>query len=396
MDTVYILGVLHIPTRHKSKGKVCYYRMWVCLLAMYNGRIGWGFLFGGILLNFCCCVFVCACFELSICLLGSSSNKNRCWLKHLGSRRTPTVPYRPWFSIFQHGKKTFRSRFTRKWTRNRIVEEDVPLWRIHFSRASLRRAPAMPPAMPSWLSTATKASSGGKTLRQDTKRSGTIRFLRKHVQMERRGFSKCWAGSSLQVYDKFVKDIVGEDFRRSVPQWTDRALEQDDFEGVLSPMGIRRISPWRSGRGMALTVLWRLLKSCIRRFWVGTTSRAPVWTVYFCKLAVNPLRCCAYTRQIEEHAVHMCSPEERRGVCNYMKAFSPPIQELICAFCFSFERICLQGFATTMAKLVDPGDSCHREKAFRKLSLCECIVQRKKGTKTDAFCMQQVKNHSSR
>jgi hypothetical protein len=79
-----------------------------------------------------------------------------------------------------------------------------------------------------------------------------------------------------------------------------------------------------------------------------------------------------------------------------MKAFSPPIQELICAFCFSFERICLQGFATTMAKLVDPGDSCHREKAFRKLSLCECIVQRKKGTKTDAFCMQQVKNHSSR
>lgn len=74
----------------------------------------------------------------------------------------------------------------------------------------------------------------------------------------------------------------------------------------------------------------------------------------------------------------MCSPEERRGVCNYMKAFSPPIQELICAFCFSFERICLQGFATTMAKLVDPGDSCHREKAFRKLSLCECIVQRKK------------------
>ena len=118
---------------------------------MYNGRIGWGFLFGGIVLNFCCCVFVCACFELSICLLGSSSNKNRCWLKHLGSRRTPRVPYRPWFSIFQHGKKTFRSRFTRKWTRNRIIEEDVPLWRIHFSRASLRRAPAMP----SWLSTAT-------------------------------------------------------------------------------------------------------------------------------------------------------------------------------------------------------------------------------------------------
>ena len=29
----------------------------------------------------------------------------------------------------------------------------------------------------------------------------------------------------------------------SVPQWTDRALEQDDFEGVLSPMGIRWISP---------------------------------------------------------------------------------------------------------------------------------------------------------
>ena len=226
------------------------------------------------------------------------------------------------------------------------------------------------------------ASSGGKTLRQDTKRSGTIRFLRKHVQMERRGFSKCWAGSSLQVYDKFVKDIVGKDFRRNNvccggAQWTDRALEQDDFEGVLSPMGIRWISPWRNGRGMALTVLWRFLKSCIRRFWVGTTSRAPVWTVYFCKLAVNPLRCCAYTRQIEEHAVHMCSPEERRGVCNYMQVFSPPIQELICAFCFSFERICLQGFATTMAKLVDPGDSCHREKAFRKLSLCECIVQRK-------------------
>ena len=107
MDTVYILGVLHIPTRHKSKGKVCYYRMWVCLLAMYNGRIGWGFLFGGILLNFCCCVFVCACFELSICLLGSSSNKNRCWLKHLGSRRTPKVRIDLDFQFSSMGRKLF-------------------------------------------------------------------------------------------------------------------------------------------------------------------------------------------------------------------------------------------------------------------------------------------------
>lgn len=153
---------------HKSKGKVCYYRMWVCLLAMYNGRIGWGFLFGGIVLNFCCCVLVCACFELSICLLGSSSNKNRCWLKHWYAHEE-----RPGFRIdldFQFssmGRKLFAVDLREN--DSSFVEEDVPLWRIHFSQASLRRAPAMPPAMPSWLSTATKASSGGKTLRQDTK-----------------------------------------------------------------------------------------------------------------------------------------------------------------------------------------------------------------------------------
>ena len=316
--------------------------------------------------------------------------QNRCWLKHLGSRRTPTVPYRPWFQFSSMGRKLFavdlqeNERGIESSRRTFHYEEFIFLgqvWGGHQLCHQLCHRDYLQLQRPAQV---------GKPSDRIQKGQGPYVFFENTSKWREEAFRNVGQG---RVY-KSTTNCEGHRWRGLSAQRTamDRpSTRTRRLRGSFVTNGNQADFAGRSGKRHGPNRAVTAPEELHQKILSGDHQQSASVDCVFCKLAVNPLRCCAYTRQIEEHAVHMCSPEERRGVCNYMKAFSPPIQELICAFCFSLKGSACKGFATTMQNwwiLVIVATERKLSENFHSVNVS---CKEKKGTKLMPFACSRSK-----